>query len=59
MNKIISKFKIFVVMTLCTVGTAVAGIIVDPPTQVPEPSILGLIAAAGVAFIILKKGKKK
>ncbi|MCJ8318432.1 MAG: PEP-CTERM sorting domain-containing protein [Colwellia sp.] len=56
MNKLLTKLKLGLIITLCTMGSAVAGL--DDPVPIPEPSILGLIAAAAVAFIILKKGKK-
>lgn len=56
MNNISTKIQLGLVITLCTMGSALAGI--EEPTPIPEPSMLGLIAAAAVAFIILKKGKK-
>ena len=56
--EMISKFKISFVVFLSLCSTSVfAGI--APPVSVPEPGILGLLAAGAVAVLYVTKKRKK
>ncbi|HRD96859.1 MAG TPA: PEP-CTERM sorting domain-containing protein [Rubrivivax sp.] len=51
--------KLLVACALLVVGgSALAATIGGPPNQVPEPGTLALVALAGVAGVLARRGKK-